>query len=354
MGLIARLLCAWMIAVGLGRAGMVAQEQEAPTPTLHVYANLIQIPVLVLTSSLGRVAPIAANKFSVSLDDGPLFRATHVRLEGDDPISLAIFLDTGEAQEGLLTKIDEAIAGLAPGSLRTQDQVFLFAMNCSQLRIVKHVRPERESLKHAVDDALQIWTSRAGERHREKCSGGTQLPHLRSAMMYAMRTLANESGRRVMLAVTDGNDGGGTHPWDEVRKFAGSSGIAIFGMTYDSVDMGWSVKWAADDNDAFRWMCESTGGLKFQVTKANVSQRMTQFVTELRGRYIVEFPRPYDTTGGEHDLVVKIEKSKFFVRPAGISVPIPDKSTLADPMTVPSDPKLAPELGTKRVMSQTQ
>jgi hypothetical protein len=353
MGLIARSLCALLVAVGLGGAVMVAQDQEAPTPTLHVYANLIQIPVLVLTSSLGKVAPIASNKFSISLDDGPLFRATHVRLEGDDPISLAIFLDTGEAQEGLLTKIDEPIAGLAPGSLRTQDQVFVFAMNCTQLKIVKHVRPEHESLKEAVDNALQVWTSRAGEKHRDKCPAN-QLPHLRSAMMYAMRTLANEPGRRVMLAVTDGNDGGGAHLWNEVRKFAGSSGIAIFGMTYESGEMGWSMRWAADDNDVFRWMCESTGGLKFQVSRANVGQRMTQFVTELRGRYIVEFPRPYDTTGGEHDLVVKIERSRYFVRPAGISVPIPDKATLADPMTVPSDPKLAPELGTRRVVSQMQ
>ena len=45
-----------------------------------------------------------------NIDSGPWFRATHVRQEGDDPISLSILLDvSGDAAE-LMPKIDDAIA----------------------------------------------------------------------------------------------------------------------------------------------------------------------------------------------------------------------------------------------------
>ena len=74
---------------------------------------------------------------------------------------------------------------------------------------------------------------------------------------------------------------------------------------------------------------------------------LVQFTKLLRGRYIVEFPRPFNATGG-HNLAVSIEKSNDFIRPAGISVPIEDPAILADPTTVPSDPSLTPVEGKER------
>jgi len=81
--------------------GLSAQQElpapEEPIHTLHVYTNLIQIPTLVLGPNRERLTkPIAENRFSVSIDSGPKFRATHVRLEGDDAISLSILLDVSE------------------------------------------------------------------------------------------------------------------------------------------------------------------------------------------------------------------------------------------------------------------
>src|ERR1700677_21643 len=82
----ARLWGCGMLAVGW--CGRVLCAQDVTTTTLHVYASTIQIPVLVLGTDRQPTAPVASGRFKVSLDDGPKFRATHVRLEGDDPISL--------------------------------------------------------------------------------------------------------------------------------------------------------------------------------------------------------------------------------------------------------------------------
>ena len=327
----------------LPASGAVPAKHDE-TATLHVYVNLVQIPVLVLTPGMRRVKPIAADRFSVSLDNGPVFRVTGARLEGEDPISLAIFLDTGEAQEDFLPKIEEAIAGLAAGSLTERDEVSIYAMHCSLLRFVTHVHPEREDLKRAVKDALQVMTVPGGDGRRTKCDGAAELPDIRSSLGLAVRKLYRENGRRVVLAITDGNDGR-AGSWNAVRDLAADAGIAVFGMTYARGNPEWPTQWGAGDHDPFRRFCELTGGRVVPANEMNIARKMTQFVEEVRGRYIVEFPRPYHSSAGKHVLEVRIDRSKDFIRSAGISVPVADPGRRTDPMTVPEDPSLTPELG---------
>jgi len=148
----------------------------------------------------------------------------------------------------------------------------------------------------------------------------------------------------VILAVSDGQDRGSTHKWNEVRAFAQNSAVAVFGMRY--------VPWLSDDSpamgnvmeDPYRSICELSGGLVFSANRADVAKRLQGFVAMVRGRYIVEFPRPRNSTKGQHQFVVTIDKSKAFIRSTGISVPLPDAKVLADPTTVlPSDQNPAPK-----------
>ena len=92
------MLCVLGLAAGWSGVSLVGQEPTAVVdggvPTLHVYTNLIQIPTLVLGPDRERLkTPIAESRFSISIDNGPWFRVTHVRMEGDDPVSLSILLD---------------------------------------------------------------------------------------------------------------------------------------------------------------------------------------------------------------------------------------------------------------------
>lgn len=79
-----------------------------------------------------------------------------------------------------------------------------------------------------------------------------------------------------------------------------------------------------------------------------------RFVTLVRERYIVEFPRPANATSGEHVKEIRISGEDYFIRPAGTSVPLPDPALLVDPTTVPSDPSLTPEVGKRRPMREPQ
>jgi hypothetical protein len=279
----------------------------------------------------------------VSFDSGPRFRATHVRLEGDDPISLSILLDGTGPEDALLPKIDAAIAALAPLSLHSQDHVSIYALDCSLSQTLGDAPAEQSKLKQGVDSALESWTYRKKNKHAPHCQ---QSIHLWDALALITEDLYPLPGRHVVLAITDGSDRGSVQTWNEVKFFAQSTGVAIFGMTYASLSAG-PFRSRASEN-AFNSVCELSGGMIFMADTEDAAQTLQRFMKTIRERYIVEFPRPFNSTVGPHDFLVTIEKMDAFIRPAGISVPI------ADPTTVPSDPSRAPMEGTRRVLTKPQ
>jgi hypothetical protein len=336
-----------------GRA-LTAQDkpamQDVSVPTLHVYANTIQIPVLVLGADRQRIAkPIAADRFWVNFDSGPWFHATHVRLEEDDPISLAILLDAKGAGE-LMPGIDDAIADLAPLSLHARDHVSVYALDCQLIRSANDVPAGHLQLKDEVDRALESWANHRKDKHAPPCRNQV---HLWDAMGYISTQLRKLPGRRVLLAVTDGNDRGSVNTWNMLRFYDQTAGIAVFGIT--------DFPWAANTRYLLGWhgenpfasLCELSGGIVMSEEKVWMAQTLKRFTTMLRERYIVEFPQPAKSSAGEYDMAVKIDKSNnLFIRASGISVPIQDPAVMADPTTVPGDPAKAPEIGKRRVIAK--
>jgi len=337
------------------RAQDTSTPQDEPIHTLHVYTNLIQIPTLVLGPYREQIRkPIAESRFSVSIDNGPWFRATHVRQEGDDPISLAILLDVSGDSAELMPKISDAIAGLAPLSLHPKDSVSIYALDCALARSWNNAPADNEGLKVAVDAALQFWTTRMHKKHERNCQ---QSVHLWDALAYVIAAGDRALGRQVILVVSDGRDKGSTRSWNEVRVFAQAGGVAVFGISdIPAYATGTSRMFPQlDRKNPFQSLCELTGGMVLLTSSRSFEETLKRFTSMLRERYIVEFPRPGNSTAGQHGMEVKIAKGGGdFIRSSGISVPLPDAAVLADPTTVPADPSLAPEQGSRKVITKPQ
>jgi hypothetical protein len=152
----------------------------------------------------------------------------------------------------------------------------------------------------------------------------------------------------VLLAITDDNDKGSEYSWNDVRAYATATEVAVFGMIYVPNSLG--PHRSKSYEDAFRSVCELSGGMIFPSNGRDVAETLQQFTKTVRERYIVEFPRPFNSTVGEHVLLVAIDKMDAFIRPAGILVPMADPAVLADPTTVPADPSRAPVEGTGRLL----
>jgi hypothetical protein len=330
----------------------VPVQQDEQIHTLHVYTNLIQIPTLVLDPKREQLKkPIAESRFSVSIDSGPWFRATHVRREGDDPISLSILLDVSGDSSELMPKIADVISGLAPVSLKAWDRVSIYVLDCSFRQTLEDAPAGQDDLKRAVDSALQMWSYRRQNKHEGDCKPSSRLWDALTSII--LDPVYHLPGRRVVLAITDGSDKGSRSTWNYVRVLAQSAGVAIFGVV--DVPPHLTDSWNRNHENPFNTVCQLSGGMIFMTNERDLAETLRRFTQTVRERYIVEFPRPLNSTPGEHGLHVKIEKSEDdFVRSAGISVPMPDPAVLADPATVASDPSRAPVEGTRRALSNPQ
>jgi hypothetical protein len=331
-------------------------------PTLHVYANLEQVPTLVLSA---RHLPMRINpeKLRLSLDSGPLFKPTHVRLEGDDPIALAILIDTSKPKNEYLPKLEEAVAGLAQGQLRAHDRVSVYALDCGLIESASAIAPDAAKLRLAVERAIAPAVDRARAMwHKEKpCE--VSVP-LWDSLAFVIRDLYAQPGRRVLIAITDGVDAGSRNQWPEVKRYAQIASVAVFGIVPE-IDLGvmTPIQLAArggkiptvafDDRTPeppFNIICEASGGVQMTASAKSLARQLA-FATQLvRERYIVEYPRGDADTPGFHSLDVTLPHSDAYIRPTGIAVPVADAKVLADPNTLKADPAEAPVMGTRKVL----
>jgi hypothetical protein len=328
------LLCACSVA---------AQTSEnASSQTLHVYANLIQIPTLVLGHDRKPIAPIDERRFFVSLDGGRKLRATHARLEGDDPISLTILMDLSQSNPGVILGADQAIASLVPLSLHAKDEVSIYALDCELIHPTDQGATDAATLKRQVDLVLRQSQFRGQRDTKRMCHNPL---NLWDSLVSIVQTLSKRPGRRVILAVTDGVDRGSRNSWNALRDFAQARSVAIFGLV-QTEDLR-----RTQNETPFNDLCQLSGGILLPTPPKDLGKQLAWAVTLIRGRYIVEFPRPVTTVGGHYNMDITISRSLAFIRPAGAEFPTDDPSILNDPTTVPPDLSRTPQLGNRKILT---
>ena len=333
-GCIWGLLCACSVA---------AQTSENASPlTLHVYANLVQIPTLVLGDNLKPIARIDERRFFVSLDGGRKLRATHARLEGDDPISLTILMDLSQSNPGIMLWADQAIASLAPLSLHAKDEVSIYALDCHLIRPRDQGATDAATLKRQVDLVLQQSLSRDRRDTKRRCQNPL---YLWDSLTSIVEILSTRPGRRVILAVTDGVDRGSRSSWNALRFFAQTRSVAIFGLVQPA-DLN-----NMEDEAPFNDVCQLSGGILLPASAKDLGKQLAWAVTLIRARYIVEFPRPVTTVGGHYSMDITISRRQAVILPTGAGVPTDDPAILNDPTTVPPDLSRTPQLGNRKILT---
>jgi hypothetical protein len=328
-------------------SGLLAQEKpsgdDEPVTTLHVYADLVQMPTLILSQDRKKIEPrIDERRFSIRVDSGPWFRVTHVRPEGDDPISLSILLD--HSAMDLMGDIDRQIADLAPNLLNPRDHVSFYGLGCGLKRSLNDAAANNAELLAGVDTLIAPWKSANWKQQR--C---TQSPvGLWDALGYIAKQMEGISRRRVVLVISDGNDRGSVRKWNDLRADVQVAGIAVFGIAMPLRRT--SVIVARNEAYPFLGLCELSGGTLMTGMPESLEKTLQRFMIVLRERYILEFPRPSNSTKGAHAVDIRIaDGDKYYVRATAVSARILDESILKDPTTVPPDPSRAPEQGKRRV-----
>lgn len=351
-----------LLLCGLLAQGLAAQQATQPPPevpyVLHVYENLVQVPTLVLTQDLQPIPPLPKDRIFISLDSGPRFHPVHMHIEGEEPISLAILVDASNSSDPLLQPLRAAVADLAKNSLLLQDDVSIFTADCRLIRTGLSLHPDPDELQGAVQRGFDAPTLHAGKKHT--CAHSI---HLWDDTALVLKSISSLPGRRVLLIVSDGEDHGSSLSWNIVRQYADEKSIAIFGLRsilHAEAERGFDVTPLSNPRfyttlsfaeDPYTQLCELTGGLVLPTSGRQLSESLQRFLAMVRGRYILEFPRPENTSGYRTiDVNVTVPSMSTYITTAGVIVPLPDPSLQADPTTVPSSASPA-VLGKRRSLT---
>lgn len=321
-----------LIAALLAPAITGHAQQEEPVYTLHAYVKLVQVPVLVLDRWLQPLSrPVDFNRFQVSLDSGKRFPPRRVRVEGEDPIDLAILLDVSGPQKKLIEGLPPIAAEFVSQSLRPQDHVSVYALSCNLVTMSAPIPTDPKVISSAMDSVIH--SPNLG-RKPDGTSCGKRLP-LWNAMVAVMNDLDKAAGRRVVLVMSDGEDNGSALKWNDVYEYAVVRGVALFGMNDGSADL---TRRLMSQPDRLQTLCESSGGIVLHAAPHTLAQTLDDWITLVRSRYIVEFPEPRRISFGRHRIDVSITgSSNVFITLSGVSVSLPDPQVMADPNTVHSD-----------------
>jgi hypothetical protein len=346
---------------------------QPPIQTLHVYTNLEQIPVLVLTADHLRVKSVDTSLFRVSLDNGRPFLPAHVRREGNDPISLAILIDTFRPKNQLLPQLAQSLADLAPQYLQPQDHIAIYQTDCNLIRTMYFKPADPATLKGALNTALADWQSQHDRELAPPAKASAPPPPptppckptmpLWDSMLKAVIDLGQQPGRRVLLVVTDGQDENSKSTWTEVMNRAQIESVAVFAMTNV-----WQIQVKSEAminrevirhsplmpqaEDKLDQICELSGGMEIDAEPRFESYQLKEFTQTLRERYILEYPRGKDRKAGRHSLqVTLINGDSLYVRPSGTSAPIASQDEINGLNTTPANPSSTPVEGKRRVLT---
>ena len=269
-----------ILALAAGIA-LRAEPQQQPTFKTSVQTVVIHATV---SDAEGRLVPdLPRERFQV-LDDGKPVEITTFSND-DQPLTAALLLDMSSSMYPSLLRVRESTLQFI-NALRDGDRVRIGTFG------------DEIALSPLLTGDKAVLTRIALE---ELWPGGST--PLWGALYGAMGSLAEESGRRVVVVLSDGMNAGSVPGWPgsfgSVRKRATRDGYMLYVIGMEGM---YQNEEAARN---FKQLVEDTGGGHFVVRAGDdLRQTFVRVVEELRRQYLLGFTPAAD--GRTHKLEVKV------------------------------------------------
>ena len=207
-----RNVAAVLLAAGLSSA-LAAQQQQQP-PKLRSGIDLVSLNVSVTDSTGKYMTDLDQQDFEVFEDGAKQTISFFSRKQ--QPIALAILLDTSNSMEEKLTTAQEAAIGFAK-RLQTEDVAEVIDFS-SQVRILQNFTTDAQALERAIRST--------------NADGSTALYN---AVYISLKELGkvrarteDEIRRQAIVVLSDGDDTSSLLPYEEVLDLAKRSETAIY------------------------------------------------------------------------------------------------------------------------------
>lgn len=332
-------------ALIVSAASLLSQTPATATPASAIPAAAVptlELPVLVVDHQHRPVDDVTLGQLKIKTGAGAPFAPLSMRLQGVDPLSLGILIDASRDSFHDLTKLDGDLAGLVGSQLLPTDRITMYAIDCAMTRSLNGVAPEPAVLRKGVADALGAPTLHNGQSH----SSCGKTVHLWDDIATAVAGLSHAPGRKVLLLISSGNDGGSKYDWIAVQQYAFDQGVAIFALrdqrqaqaddyTRNSMTTTHGTPGAtstftpppaARSANNMELLCANDGGLTLSSSPEFRRDGLADILFLIRNRLILTIPKDAYQPGTAHSAkITRTGLNPYFFSATGAAEPLASK-----------------------------
>ena len=272
-------------------------EDEKAITTLKLGVNLVDLYFTVKDKSGELVPHLTKNDCKVEEDKVPQTLKSFVA-ETNQALTLGIMLDTSGSQQRVLPLEQEAGSQFLQRVLRSKDEAFLISFDVD-VDLLQDYTNNARLLSHALDKA-QINTAGGNGAGGIPGAGGGTVPTIgdpKGTLFYdaiklaAEQKLNQESGRKAMIILTDGEDQGSRTKITEAITSAQKNNVIIYVILIADVGGYGNFGMGYYGYSAAKRVAEETGGRVINVGNngKKLQDAFQQIEDELRTQYVASY-----------------------------------------------------------------
>jgi Ca-activated chloride channel family protein len=258
-------------AAPAAKAASDKTKGENETENLVINVDLVNV-LFTLNDRKGKlVTDLEKSDFQL-YEDNRLQTITNFSRETDLPLTVALLIDTSTSIRDKFKFEQEAATDFLTRTLRPKKDKGLLVSFDSAIELVQDFTDDSELLRKAL--------------HQIRPGGGTKL--LDAIFLTCQEKLKAESGRKIMIVISDGDDNLSLETLNATLEMAQKSDVTIYSISTNS--SGFFGISAPRSDKLLKRLAEETGGRAFFPFKAeDLSQSFQDIGTELRSQYSLAY-----------------------------------------------------------------
>jgi VWFA-related protein len=320
--------------VWLFAAVLAASAQE--TSDFSVSVELVPITCSI-TDKHGQPIPDMRMDEFVVTDNGKPQPVRYLWREADAALTVGLVVDISGSQARFVEEHRQTMARFLETVLRPQDRAFLTGVS-GWVKLVTDTTSSLKDLRSGVENldprkqvflkdlgepctATRTVKARNGQTRQVRFCGGTLLWD--GVYSSARLKMKPETGRKALLALTDGMDNGiKEHTLNDAIEAAQSADASVYSIRYRTplparagvviklVDKSVQGKAAG----ALRRLSEETGGRYFDAAEKTPQEIFAEIEQDLRTQYVLAFAPATARDGKFHKVEIKSKRSGVVIR----------------------------------------
>ena len=272
-----------------------AAPEEEPVATLKLSVSLVDVVFTVKDKSGSLVPHLGKNDCTISEDKVPQ-TLKNFAAESHLPLTLGILLDTSGSQQRVLSLEQDVGSQFLERVLEKKDEAFLLSFDVDVDLLQDYTNNARQ-LSRAMSHA-EINTAGGNGAGGIPGAGGGTIPTIgapKGTVLYdavylaANQKMSQETGRKAMILLTDGEDEGSRVKINEAIAAAQKSNVIVY--TILIADRGFYGGFGYSGYSAMKKLTEETGGRLIDVGNngKKLEAAFQQIEDELRTEYVATY-----------------------------------------------------------------